>query len=297
MTQSKCDFSRLNRGPCRFSTIGTVLLGLTGLVVVTGCFRARTMPGSPIPARRVVPSVVERTRAFPSSGRNITVDCFEPTTGGKHPAIILLHGADGFKTYSDKYREAGKLLAKEGFVVLIPHYMDRSCLEEATDCKVIKQHFREWMASVSDAVDFAQRMDNVDAKRIGIVGHSLGAFLGLSVAVTKKGSHLAAVVDYYGGLPKPIALLGNINQMPPTLILHGEKDETVSPQEARDLVKLLSSRGLLHEVAFYKDQGHVFKGSDEEDANRRTLAFLKRHLSIGAASIASLDNIPVQKPE
>jgi carboxymethylenebutenolidase len=268
-----------------------LIIVFAGLVFLSGCFRPRTIPRSPNPAGRLVPSIVDRTSAFPSYGRAINVDCFEPTTAGKHPAVILVHGADGLMTYQEKYRAAAHSLASEGFVVLLPHYFDRTGLQEAPDRVLINQHFREWMATLEDAVNFAERLENVDPRRIALVGHSLGAYLALSEAVTRKGSHLAAVVDYYGGLPKPFALMGNINQMPPTLILHGENDETVSPQEARDLDRLLCRRGRPHEIVFYKDQGHVFEGYDEADANRRTLAFLKKHLS-GEDKKSARDSVP-----
>src|SRR5262249_2862480 len=91
---------------------------------------------------------------------------------------------------------------------------------------------------------------------------------------------IAAVVDYYGGLPAEIRRFpfARIASMPPTLILHGEKDEIVPGQEARDLEKLLKKNKRLCTMKLYPAQGHIFQGKDEWDSARRCVAFLKEHL-------------------
>jgi carboxymethylenebutenolidase len=117
----------------------------------------------------------------------------------------------------------------------------------------------------------------VDARRIGLVGFSLGAYL--SLAVARDDPRVGAVVDYYGGIPGDQRPRG---PGPPVLILHGDADTTVRVDEAHRLKALLAERHVLHEVKLYPGAGHVFDAdspAQRADALGRAVSFLRRHLS------------------
>ena len=57
-----------------------------------------------------------------------------------------------------------------------------------------------------------------------MMGFSLGSFLSLSAGAIDPGQ-IAAIVEYYGGLPPNLQY--GAKSMPPTLILHGDKDVLV----------------------------------------------------------------------
>jgi carboxymethylenebutenolidase len=125
-------------------------------------------------------------------------------------------------------------------------------------------------------------MPRVDAKRIGLVGFSLGAYLALAAA-TDKESPVAAVVEFFGGLPPNVRR--DVKKMPPILIIHGDEDQTVPVAEAHQLRDLLQARKTTLEVQIYPGVGHVFTGSDGKfqwlaalDAKGRTIRFLDKHL-------------------
>src|SRR5438874_2657492 len=73
---------------------------------------------------------------------------------------------------------------------------------------------------------------------------------------------------------------------PPVLLLHGssglvwrdDADRLVPASEARKLERLLKQHGRPYEMTIYPGQGHGFEGEASEDAVRRALAFLERHL-------------------
>ncbi len=213
---------------------------------------------------------------FPSGGKDIRVERFQPKAKGKYPAVLLLAGADGVDAKHQDYRGYCRLLAERGYVALLVHYLDRTGMTEARDRKVIDQHYLLWLRTVGDAVGFAAGLDNVDARRVGLLGFSLGSYLSLSLASTSGKERVAVVVEFCGGLTDlPFC---NLKGMPPTLILHGEKDDVVEVKEARRLAKLLQEQDVFHEMTIYEKEGHIFSAGGAEDATRRVFKFFDKHL-------------------
>jgi dienelactone hydrolase len=218
--------------------------------------------------------VAESTVSYESQGKAIAVDRFGPDGPGKHPAVLLIHGAGGL-TGGVVFREYARLLAQRGYVAHVVHYFDRTG-DEVAKLPSSLRNFSAWRAAVSDAISHAAAQPNVDPSRIGLVGFSLGAYLSLSLAADDP--RVTAVVDYFGGLP---AILGrDVKAMPPVLILHGEQDRVVPVQAARELERMLKEKGRPYEIHIYPDQGHGFRGDDSQDAFRRTVAFLDKHLKM-----------------
>jgi carboxymethylenebutenolidase len=137
------------------------------------------------------------------------------------------------------------------------------------------------MSTVQDALAFAADQPGADPRRIGIVGISLGAALGLAVASTD--SRVKALVNYFGPLPQ--GAIATTSRLPPTLILHGSADPIVPVSNAYAVEALLRQQNVPHEIKVYPGQGHGFRGAAEDDATARSLAFLERHLAGAAAPV------------
>src|SRR5262249_54031861 len=77
-------------------------------------------------------------------------------------------------------------------------------------------------------------------------------------------------------------LHANARNLPPVLIVHGEKDKTVPVEEALELEKLLQEHKRTCEMKIYEEQAHLFKGdlfgADARDAGKRTLKFFGKYL-------------------
>ena len=87
---------------------------------------------------------------------------------------------------------------------------------------------------------------------------------------------IKAVVEMYGGMPE--FAIERMTTMPPVLILHGEDDKLVPVSRAYDLETLLKKKAAPYEIKIYPHQGHGFSGDAQEDANKRTVSFLRAHL-------------------
>jgi dienelactone hydrolase len=245
--------------------------------------------------------VLEMRDSFKSGKATIQVRRFEKNSVAGQPAIVMLHGCDGWEQLR-AYSSIGRMLAEKGYVVIVIRYFDRTGTSDnvpaadkadferwlkgkATGEKQeeARRHFDEWLATVSDAVAYARSLPNVEKDRVALAGFSLGAYLAVSAAADPK-LQLSAVVELFGGLP--VAFRPKVQTMPPTLILHGELDEIVSVKEAYALFGLLSLKGQIVEGKIYPGVGHAFipPGKVEPDyfkvldAVDRTTKFLSTHM-------------------
>jgi carboxymethylenebutenolidase len=229
-------------------------------------------------------SVNAQRNAFKSGGKSIAVETFQASGTSPRPTLLMLHGADGLG-YNSQYREAARTVAAAGYQVHLVHYLDRTG-EKRASFSTLFQNFMPWMSTVQDALAFAANHPGADPSRIGIVGISLGAALGLAVSSTDP--RVKALVNYFGPLPQ--GAIASTSRLPPTLVLHGSADPIVPVANAYAVEALLRQQNVPHEVKVYPGQGHGFRGAAEEDATRRALAFLQRHL---AGSRAASDSMPL----
>ena len=208
---------------------------------------------------------------FESGGQSIRLDAYIPESAGKLPAVVALYGSGGGVSGMDG---PASMLAAQGFAVFVLHYFDRTGTVEAKDKQTIFRNFPAWGKTLWDALGHIEKHPQVDARRIGLLGFSLGAYLALSVASVD--SRVQAVVEFFGGLPKEMKFF--MRRLCPVLILHGETDHTVPVQEAYDLQKILEKKGIPYEMKIYPGAGHGFDNDVWRDAGLRSLHFLQKHL-------------------
>jgi carboxymethylenebutenolidase len=209
-----------------------------------------------------------------SGGKPIGIDVFVPSKAGEYPIVLALHGSSGL--YSG-YAQFPQMLADRGFAVFLPHFFETTGTAWASP-STIRDQFPHWMIAISDALDFAQDHPMSNRGRIGIVGFSLGAYLGLSLG--SQQSRVKAIVDFFGGLPDHFA--EQVRHLPPVLILHGDHDTVVPVSEAHKIEALYRARQAPYEVKIYANANHGFNGFNMLDAGQRTYFFLKKHLANGS---------------
>ncbi len=249
---------------------------LTRRTLVAGA--ALAAAGASPPSAKAQASMSQRQN-FVSGGKSITVEVFEAAgAAGRRPAVLMLHGADGLG-YNAQYRSGARALAAAGYQVFLVHYLDRTGERRASFATLFR-NFEIWMETVRDAVAFVAARPEVDPARIGIVGISLGAALG--IAVSGGDRRVRALVSYFGPLPQ--GAVSAAAKLPPTLVLHGAADPIVPALNARAIGELLREQGVPHEVKIYPGEGHGFRGAAEGDATARAVAFLGRHLKGGASA-------------
>lgn len=249
-----------------------------------------------------------------SNGVQFTVECFRAKSAKPGPAVLILHGARGIGR-NTIYERLAEQLVERGQSAFIFQYLtaqDTQVAAAPANAKAaakiapaagktpavvrpgatpqatkaaasrLKTPARKrpivdteaQTRAIDRAITAVQALSYVDHERIGMFGLSLGGFHALAIA--SRDLRVGAVVDMFGAMPRPVA--PQVDRMPPTLVLHGDRDAVVPVRRALELQKLLKSIGAVHDVKIYKGQGHSFTGAADLDSVQRSVEFLVRYL-------------------
>jgi dipeptidyl aminopeptidase/acylaminoacyl peptidase len=226
------------------------------------------------------------------------------------PLIVMPHGGPFARDTWD-YDPFVQFLASRGYVVLQPNFRGSTGYGKDYVEKGYGQWGRAMQDDVDDGVDWLIKSGKVDAKRVCIMGASYGGYAALWGAIRNPEKYrcavsLSGVTDLPGMLradrrsfnaPRyfrdwqshvrgedkkidldtvsPLAQAARLNV--PVLIAHGEKDTTVQPKQAHQMVKALAGKPNV-EALFYKDEGHgLTKKEDMADFLTHLDAFLAKH--------------------
>jgi dienelactone hydrolase len=229
---------------------------------------------------------------FESGGKRITVDLLLPVAGGLHPAVVVAYGTEGLGVIRGfdagaAIRDFAGYLADAGFVVLVPHYFERTQTPPGlqTVLPVYVRHRDEWLDTIGDCLKYAaSRTADVDKTKLGLLGFSLGGHLALRQAKRATGIAVGAVVEFFAPISSlPGGLEDDIGNLPPVQIHHGDADPVVASTQSDELEGLLTAAGKVRGVDYerhnYRGEGHGFRGATAiESSKQRTADFFKKHL-------------------
>lgn len=238
--------------------------------------------------------------------------------GQRHPLVLQVHGGpegvdlDGWTTSP---LEPVQVLAARGFAVLQPNYRGSQgrgvAYSKADHDDLGGKEFDDVLAGI----DHLAASGLVDPARVGTGGWSYGGFMSAWAATRWSARFRAAIVC--AGLTNWIAFAGTTdipNEMSlvhwdswwfdetdlhwarsplahladartPTLIVHGEADTRVHPEQSLELYSALRLRGIPTRLVLYPREPH---GLDERahqlDFIERTLDWFATHLGSGLES-------------
>jgi dipeptidyl aminopeptidase/acylaminoacyl peptidase len=202
---------------------------------------------------------------FMSHGKAISCAVYE-----SHDAIatILLLRGSGPEDL-DLARSQAHFFAEHGFRVLLADYLSATPNSDPTPA-----NYRRWAQLTDDIIAELRSHPVPRDRKIALIGQSVGATVAL-LAGTRKGG-VDAIAEWSGLLPN--AFFSQVQNWPPLLIVHGERDEQVPIMNARQLVRLCELRDFTCEAGLYPDEGHVFSAKAMDAANQRTLTFFRTYL-------------------
>ncbi len=245
------------------------LLGLLFLLAVAGALAA-----APSPNEKSKRFTVAR-RSFASDGVKILVDVYTPQITGRHPPILILHGAGGMLFDGPEMTRVAGDLASAGFECYQVHYFDRTHTWFARQA-VLLQLFPTWRTTVQDAVNWV-RAQRPDAGKIGIFGYSLGAFAAIETA--RRDPSIGAVVEEAGGFWHSHPEGPTRQPLPPILVIHGTADTRVPNEKyTQPLLEYLQAHGDRYEKKFFPGEGHVFNASASAKVREDAVKFFQTNL-------------------
>lgn len=229
-------------------------------------------------------------------GLTLTGWLFKPSTTGRHPAVVMLHGCSGVYSYSDPtrgiatlYREWGDRFVKAGYVaLLVDSFTPRNapqdqCGNGNTGVSEVNDRPHDAYAGLK----YLASKSYVYADKIGLLGWSHGGSAAMSsLDVSKFNASLnfkAAVAFYPGcGLYNAFGGVSTSTWKPyaPFVILIGSADTTVSPSFCQTRVsraKALGASGT--SITIFTNAHHSFDMArsvtatfTQDDVNAKTAA-------------------------
>jgi acetyl esterase/lipase len=259
--------------------------------------------GIPLPDVRVTSGIPFATPADVP----LTLDVYRPRQTGLYPGMVVIHGGAWRSGGTQDNNAFNRYLAAQGYTVvaisyrLAPTHRFPAQLDDVqTALQFIRQHAAEY---------------ELDPERLVLMGRSAGAHLAMLAAYQPDAPKLRAVVNYYGPVnlergyydlpnPDPIdaravleSFIGGAPpdfptqyqaaspwyavrpNLPPTLLIYGDRDHVVQSKFGQQLTERLRSQG---NVALFLNlpwAEHAFDAIFPGISNQLALYYTERFLS------------------
>ncbi len=239
--------------------------------------------------------MAHRIETVQVGGSPMEVFLFAPDSPGPHPGLVLCQhipvGHTGLENDVVTLKTAERY-CQNGYYVAVPfifHWWPKS-----GDIDMKRAASRDdWTKQDLDAAfELLASKPEVDAGRIGIVGHCWGGRVAWLGACTNPRYKAAAV--FYGGRVKLVMGEGNppaIDLAPqikcPVIGFFGNEDTNPTPEDVNDYEAALKKAGVTYTFHRYDGAGHAFQSFNNpdryreaasEDAWGKALAFFGEHL-------------------
>ncbi len=227
----------------------------------------------------------------------------------RYPTVISAHGGpEGQTTLT--FSPWSLFLADHGYVVLEPNFRGSTGYGERFRNSNVEDSGGGEIDDIAASVKYLVGAGITDPKRVALSGGSHGGTV-VANAVAKLPDTFAAGIEMFGVVDRALFLqytnrnsairwetkmggppaskpavyrkanvLLQVNAIKtPLLILHGEEDPQVPPQESQQFVAALKAAGKVYEYHTYPHEGHGFQQRDHRrDAYERQMVFLNKYL-------------------
>lgn len=226
--------------------------------------------------------VAERVQ-LDRDGSQIPAYAAWPKGAGKHtPSVVVVMHVWGVDT---SIRDVVRRLAAAGFAAMAPDLYARMHApggDGVSDVNVFRPYAKQLDRSKYDG-DLAAAAHWLHHRfpegKTGIIGFCMGGGIAMVAAISDAGT-FSAVCPFYG----PIEDIDPAAIHVPFCGSYGARDTSIPAGDVRAFVAKLT---VPHDVRIYDEAGHAFAddqrgryvASAAEDAWRRTIAFLKKHLA------------------
>lgn len=197
--------------------------------------------------------------------QTLALDIYSPKndTALNRPVIVWIHGG-GFRYGNDKTQsyivEMAKRFTKKGYVCLSIDYRVRENPKDdftgtISDAVADAIKALQWLREHSESL-------NIDTSKIIIGGGSAGGILGSSLCFNNwiDKNDKAGIIGFVNLWGTPDTEWGKLDvdkNDPPTIIVHGTEDQSVSYNNSVALVKRLKANNIKHELVTFEGAGHT----------------------------------------
>jgi dipeptidyl-peptidase-4 len=235
--------------------------------------------------------------------RMIKPAAFDPAR--KYPVIIYVYGGPHSQLITDSWLGGAGLwlnyLAQQGFVVFTLDNRGTSNRGAAFEQAIFRNLGTLEMADQMKGVAYLKSLSWVDTARIGLNGWSYGGFVTLSMHLRNPGVFKVTVaggpvIDWkyyevmygerYMDTPETnpdgydtACLLNYVKNLKGrVLVINGDIDNTVVPQNALSFLKKCVDEGIQADYFIYPGHEHNVRGKDRVHLNRKITDYFLEHL-------------------
>ena len=272
----------------------------------------REYAGSEITTARVLTvtnAFTESLVTYVSDGVKVSGILTEPKGQGPFPGVVLVHGYFDPAQYqsgvaTERYAH---LLAQNGFVAFAPDLRGYGSSEHG-----INLYMSGYIVDVLNAGAALKKLPNVDARHVGLWGHSMGAGLAARAMVVSdmyqaivlyaplSSDYTELFMDPMGGETAgmnteiAVSLLQSVNDenlfaalspknfyarvTAPVSIHSGAADEVTPSEWAEAIYRGLKQANKSAEFFKYPGEGHIITGAQQQLLDTRILSFLNHAL-------------------
>jgi dienelactone hydrolase len=261
----------------------STLRGLFVVAVVTMLAPALTDAQNITIEERVRNALKTPDLKFPSEPKGFSMfstgmAIYKPEGAGPFPAVVLLHSCGGIRTEIQDWAKDAVARGYVAFVVdsLGPRGQSSVCIPAPGNVSLFRG-----VKDTFQALAHLEKLSFVDPQRIGLMGFSWGAMVGLigsgaSFAdMLSDGKRFGAVVSLY-----PSCWVPAVRNLPefeflrpdtdrPVLVLMGEADNETPPADCLPRLKALADKGVPVEWHLYPKATHCWDCSSLHNTSKK----------------------------
>lgn len=282
------------------------------LLITCGWLAAQQTP--PVKPTLADTAVADYDIEYSRVGERVMMDIFRPKAAGSYPTVLAIHGG-GFRAGSrTSYWRLCAKLAERGYVCATASYRLAPMNQFPAALEDMKAAVRFLRGNAAKYGVDPNRIGTTGGSAGGHLALMLGLTSGTKVfegtgPFQEESSAVQAVVNFYGPSDftqsyaksvdakdvLPLFLGGDLDHQrryhlvasplyyvtplaPPTLTVHGTRDNYVAYEQGVWLTSKLISAGVEAELETIEGAAHGFRGADAERAEARLIGFFDRHL-------------------
>jgi dienelactone hydrolase len=219
------------------------------------------------------------TLASPTPGDMIAGDIYKPEGAGPFPAIVVMHGCEGWPSLDGRRQTAERYVA-QGYVLLEvdsfgPRGIEQACVPTPGNRPADRP------GDAYGALDWLSTQSFVDASRVALMGASQGGSVVL-FALSKDGVAQASAHRFAAGIAYyPVCAPNWAVVTAPVLVLVGALDDWTPAADCRAMGDMSHSGGASETVVVLPDAYHAFDGVSVRDHPREVFG---HHLEYNEAA-------------
>ncbi len=189
---------------------------------------------------------------------------YDDSFSEKRPGVLVVHEFWGLNEYA---RKRARMLAELGYVALaVDMYGDGKGSEHPDEARKFATEIRKNMdlgrSRFLAAVDVIKGHKYVDPDRIGAIGYCFGG--GIVLQMARDGVDLKGVASFHGALATSApAKAGSVKAK--ILVLHGEDDNFITPEQVEEFKKEMESAGADFRFISYPGATHGFTNPEADE--------------------------------